>query len=410
VADGNHHFFNLMLLIGSLVITAMLIKSASKRAGVPPLIGYLLMGLGLRTLHEFRSFLLDDHFTVLSFLGKMGLVALLFRIGLESNLKGLLRQLRCASSIWLADITVSGLVGFCTAYFVLGLGAITASIVATAFTATSVGISVAVWKEQNALETNDGQLLVDVAELDDISAVILMGILFTVIPALKGQAALSADLVATVSRTLGVFMLKLFVFGALCYALSRYLEGPLIKFLNNIEHPPDPMLTVTGIGMVIAALAGWLGFSLAIGAFFAGLVFSRDPEAVKMEASFVPIYDLFSPFFFIGIGVHMDLNSLGAALGPGIFLSGIAIVGKMAADGLPVALTRGWEAGALIGISMIPRAEITMVIVQKGKTLGDWAVPPEIYGAMIVVCSVTTILAPLTVRRLLKRYPRNSQT
>jgi Kef-type K+ transport system membrane component KefB len=168
------------------------------------------------------------------------------------------------------------------------------------------------------------------------------------------------------------------------------------------------MLTVAGIGFMIAALAEKLGFSIAIGAFFAGLIFSRDPEAVKMEASFMPIYDFFSPFFFIGIGLHMDPASMEAALGVGGVLTLAAIGAKLLADGLPVYLLEGGRAALLIGASMVPRAEITMVIMQHGRTMGAKVVPAHVFNAMIVVAAATCLAAPFGVRALLKRWPQQA--
>jgi Kef-type K+ transport system membrane component KefB len=169
------------------------------------------------------------------------------------------------------------------------------------------------------------------------------------------------------------------------------------------------MLAVAGIGIIIAAVAGLIGFSLAIGAFFAGLVFSRDPEAVRMEASFLPVYELFSPFFFIGIGLKIDPDSFTSALGLGCILAVAAIAAKVIADGIPVSLMRGMTGGLLIGISMVPRAEIAMVIMQKGLTLGDWAVPKQVFGAMVVVSAATCILSPVAVRVMLREWPQGRE-
>jgi Kef-type K+ transport system membrane component KefB len=166
------------------------------------------------------------------------------------------------------------------------------------------------------------------------------------------------------------------------------------------------MLAVSGIGIIIAAVAGLIGFSLAIGAFFAGLVFSRDPEAVKMEASFLPVYEFLSPFFFIGIGLKIDPDSFTTALSLGCILAVAAIFAKVIADGIPVSLMRGMSGGLLIGTSMVPRAEITMVIMQKGLSLGDWAVPQKAFGAMVVVSAATCIISPVAVRAMLRKWPQ----
>jgi Kef-type K+ transport system membrane component KefB len=403
--EGGSHTAATVFMVGVLAVTALLIKSGLGRIGLPSLVGFLALGLIMRSVDARWEILGAGDQQVLRFLGKAGLVTLLFRVGLESNLRGLLKQLRTASLVWLSDVFVAGALGYAAAFYLLHLGTVTSLVVATAFTATSVGISVAVWQEMDALQSRDGELLVDIAELDDVSAVLLMAMLFAVLPEMRNEGQIATVSAFLIAQHAGSFLLKMFGFGMVCFLFSLWVEKPTTEYFRKLESVPDPMLTIAGIGFMIAALAAWLGFSMAIGAFFAGLIFSRDPEAVKMESSFLPIYDLFSPFFFIGIGLQMDLAALTAALGPGAVLAAVAIMGKLTGDGLPVYLMRDRHAALLIGASMVPRAEITMVIMQRGQALGAWAVSSRIYNAMILVCAVTCILAPFTVRCLLKRRP-----
>jgi Kef-type K+ transport system membrane component KefB len=339
---------------------------------------------------------------IFGFLGKLGLISLLFRVGLESNLLGLLKQLRRASVIWSADVMFSGLVGFATAFYILGLAWMTSLIVAVAFTATSVGISVAVWEEAGSLNSENGELLIDVAELDDISAVVLMALLFSFVPLLKN--APDINLLPIAAKTLGLFSIKFLGFGLFCYLFSRYAERPLTSRLKSVEPPPSLMLVVVAIGFIIAAMADLLGFSMAIGAFFAGLVFSRNPEAVKVEASFVPLYEMFSPFFFIGIGLDMDPGSLINAAGLGSVLLIMAVLSKVFANGIPVWLMGSYKSAVLIGLSMVPRAEIAMVIMHRGYSIGDNVIPPEVYGAIVFVSMGTCLISPFVVSPLLKKW------
>lgn len=396
-----------ILITGGIIVLTMLIKSGLDRTGVPALVGYLFLGFLIRLADAHWHFMSPGCGEILGFLANLGLVTLLFRVGLESNLRGLLGQLRRASTVWVGDVFISGLIGFLTAFYVLNLPWITSLIVATAFTATSVGISVAVWEEERALQSKNGELLIDVAEMDDISAVVFMAMLFSVLQALQGNGG--ADLYPAVPKTIGIFLLKLIFFGGFCFLFSHFAEKPVTAYFRSMEAPPDPMLVVVAIGFMIAALAALLGFSLAIGAFFAGLVFSRDPKAVKMETSFLPIYELFSPFFFIGIGLDMDPGSMGGALGIGVVLMVAAVVSKIVADGIPMWRMAGLTSGILIGVSMIPRAEIAMVIMQRGLSLGDWAVPAKVFGAMVLVSAVTCLLSPLTVHFLLNRWPQKGE-
>jgi Kef-type K+ transport system membrane component KefB len=292
------------------------------------------------------------------------------------------------------------------AAYLLGLGWLTSLVLGVALTATSVGVTAGVWQQSGHLDSEQGRLLIDTAELDDISGVVLMALLFAALPAIRESGG---PLLPVLGGTTLVFLAKLLAFTAFCALFARFMEKPLISSFKRLEAPPEPMIMAAGVALIIASLADFLGFSLAIGAFFAGLVFSRDPRTLKMEASFVPLYDFFSPFFFVGIGLEIAPEALLSGLGLGSVLLLVAVAGKVAANLLPVWLMSGLGAGLVIGASMVPRAEIAMVIMQQGLAQGPWAVPQEVYAAMVVVTAGTCILAPLGVRGLLERWPPESE-
>jgi len=405
MSEYTTNFPLLIGLVGGVIVLIMWVKAALDRIAIPPLVGYLGLGFGLRIADQQFGLFSSGFQEVFSFLGKIGLVTLLFRIGLESKIELLLGQLRRASMVWLSNIFISGLLGFIAAFYLLGLNLTTSLIIATALTATSVGISVAVWENRNALKSANGSMLVDVAELDDISAVVLMALLFAVVPALKESQQTSVGPILV--RISGIFLLKLSGFGAFCFLFSRFLEHRLTGYFRKFERPPDPMLTVFGIGLIVAALAGLIGFSLAIGAFFAGMLFSRDPQVVKMETSFLPVYELFSPFFFISIGMDMNLNGLGAATEMGAVLLIAAILGKLVGAGAPLFLMEGWTSALLIGVSLVPRAEIAMVVMQRGLNHGS--VSSQVFTGMVMVSAATSLLSPIAVRFLLDRWPQEGE-
>lgn len=266
-----------LLLLGSTIVLALRLKGWFQQWGLPALVAYLLLGLGLQMVHSAGSLHQAPVQSVFAFLAELGIISLLFRVGLESHLAGLCRQLPRASVIWVGN-------------------------------------------------------------------------------------------------------------------------------LEQIEPAPDPMLTMVGIGFITAAIAGFLGFSVAVGAFFAGLVFSRDPEAVTFDASFGTLSEFFVPFFFIHIGLNLGLAALPSAFGLGILLSVVAIAGKLIGTGLPAWFTVGRRSAVLLSLSMVPRAEIAMVILQKGRFLGDGGIPPTIFGAMVRVSLLTCIVTPLGLRPLFRRW------
>jgi Kef-type K+ transport system membrane component KefB len=402
------HVSILVLLLGITVIVAVLARALCRRLGIPALVGYVLIGIVLALLDGDAALMTPEVVLVFEFLGGVGIVALLFRVGLESNIGEMLAQLRRAVWVWIGNVALSGMLGYAAARWALGFALLPSLFVATALTATSLGVCLGVWREAGALDTPAGGLLVDVAELGDLSGVAAMILLFSVAPVLVVG---NGGLAVVVGATLGEFGLKLAAFGAFCALFARYVEAPMTQLFGRLRPAPDPLLPEVGATFVIAAFAGWLGFSLAVGALFAGLLFSRDPRAVHVDASFGSIYDLFTPFFFINIGLALDLAHLApAGIGVAAVLLLAAVVGKVVGAARPGRWTAGdfgdgWYGALLLGVSMVPRAEIAMVIMSEGRRLGDWAVPPELFSAMVLVVVATSIVAPLAIGRMLAARP-----
>lgn len=399
VANAGDPISLLDLLVGLLVVSAVLLKTALARFGIPALVSYLLLGVALRVIDHNWDLVSDDGEHVLEFLASLGVIALLFRVGLESNLHGLLDKLPRAAPIWIGNVVLSAVAGYVAARHLLSLPIVPSLFAATAFTATSVAVSLEPWRDAGILRGSDGELLTDVAGLDDVSAIVLMALLLAVMPALN--SGIHTPVASLLAQATLVVALKAVVLGALCLVLGYFVQRHLRRLMRALS-PPDPILMIGGIGIVIASLASALGFSLAVGALFAGLVFSRNSEVVRMETMFEPVADFFTPFFFIGIGIGIDVAALPPALAGGMLLLAFAVAAKVLGAGLPARLSTGWMMATAIGVSMVPRAEIAMVVMHEGQRLGAWAVPPELYGAMVFVSAATCIAAPIVVRALLR--------
>ncbi|MFW6154242.1 MAG: cation:proton antiporter [Planctomycetota bacterium] len=389
----------LVLLFAVVIILAMLAKAAFQRIKLPPLVAYLALGVLLRWGDDRFGLLSARGEGLLEFLATLGIIALLFRVGLESDVPGLVRQLGGASLIWLGNVVVSGAAGYVAARYVLGLEVVPSIVIAAAMTATSVGIPAGVWRRADALDSPDGERFLDVAGMDDLSGVALMALLFAVLPALRGGA--DGDFTHVLFKQAGVFAVSLAAFAGACIVFSRYLEERFSNFIHNIESGPDPMLVVVATGVLVAALAGLLGFSVAIGAFFAGLTFSRDPQRVKVDASFASLYDLFTPFFFVGIGLELAPRLIVSAAGAGTVLLVAAVVGKLVGTTGPALLCTGWRRAGVLGVSMVPRAEITLLIMHRALVLGSDVAPAAAYSGMVLVSAATCLATPPILARFL---------
>ncbi|MEJ2130711.1 MAG: cation:proton antiporter [Gammaproteobacteria bacterium] len=391
--------YPLLIVLGLLLVVSPLVKSVLGRVGVPAVVGHIAIGFLVVVLNQPLQFATPAFENTFWVLGQLGLVALLFRVGLKSHVQQLLAKLPDASLVWAGDVLTNLALGFVVSHYALALPLETSLVIAVAFSATSVAVSVAVWQDAGKLNTARGQLLVDVAELDDLSGVLLLAILLTLIPLLLTGAE---GLLATATLTTLAMLAKLALFVAGCYLFSRYIEARFTRFNRALEGTMGMTITILGASLAIASVAGYLGFSLAIGALFAGLAFSRDPQAVRSDARFENFYELFTPFFFIHIGMQVDPAAIPLALGlAGVFLV-VAALGKFIGVGVPTLLLMSKADAATLGVSMVPRAEIALVVADQCRRLGEAVVSHEVFAAMVLISVATSIFAPLMLRRMLR--------
>ena len=390
------------LVVGLLIVAAMFLRVWFGRLGAPSLIGFILLGFVVRLIDTAVPFLTEASHHILEFLASIGVFILLFRVGLESNLHGLVSKLPRAMPIWVGNVVLSGLPAYLLCRWAFDLALVPSIFVAVAMTATSIAVSAEMWRDAGMLDSADGETLIDVAQLDDVSGVALMSLALAVAPALQfGGNGSPLDLATGVFFE---FLLKAALFGGFCLILARYGERRIVTALRGTGEPGSALILI-GIGLVIAAVASLFGFSIAIGAFFAGLIFSRDPEAIRLETGFMPLHAFFVPFFFIAIGFRIEPQSLGLALEFGALLLAVAVLGKVVGAGLPALMTTSGAGALLIGVSMVPRAEIAMIIGQQARELGDWAMPPVVFSGIAFVSLATCLIAPFVLRAILKRWP-----
>jgi Kef-type K+ transport system membrane component KefB len=386
-----------MLVLGAIVLLGIFAKAVLRRFDVPALVGYLAIGVGLAAADRAFLGLPAEAGHALGVLADLGIVCLLFRVGLESDLRVLWRELPRATWVLCSSVALSFALGFFAARL-CGLGELPALFAAVALSATSIAVAAFVWEGAGLLRSRLGALVIDVAELDDLAAVFLMVLLFAAVPVLDQPGRpLGALLGPAVLAVLGESL----AFGAVCFLFARYLERRLTASFRRLRHGPDPIVILVGVAILVAAFAAWLGFSLAVGALFAGLVFSRDPRAVRLEASFEPVHELLAPFFFVAVGASLDLGALPAAAGLGAALLAAAVLGKVLGSAVALWPTSGLRSGLLVGVSMVPRAEIALFVVESGRRLGPDRVPPELQGAMVLVVAATCLGTPPLLRRML---------
>lgn len=400
VMNGGSDRAILLLFVGGAILVGILAKAVLRRLDVPALLGFLAVGVACGALDREFGLLSPSGLEVFDVLADIGIVCILFRVGLESDLGVLARELPRAVLVLVGNVVLS----FALVYAVgraCGLGILASLLVAVALSATSIALSTYVFESAGMLKTRTGALVLDTAQLDDLLTVLFLVLLLALAPAL----ASGADLAGSFTAVVGSVATRALLFGALCYGLARFGEARITRSFRKLRHGPEPILVLIGVAMVVAAIAGALGFSLAIGAMFAGLVFSRDPRAVRLEASFDPIHALFAPFFFVAVGMRLDVGAMPGALGLGLALTAAAVVGKVVGSAIPVWPSLGRRRALAVGVSMVPRAEIALFVAEQGRIFGDAEVPEAVHGAVLVVVALTCTLTPPVLRRLLGQDP-----
>lgn len=402
------------------------LASFIERWGLPTVLGELIVGIILGSLGYFGFHGLDAVKTdvIINFLAQLGVVILLFQIGLESNV-GSMRKLG-ANALLIAltgVIATFGLIYFAIPFLVEGATAMEQLFLAGAFTSTSVGISARVFRDLGQLKSKNAQLVLGAAVMDDIIGLIILAVLSAMV------TSGNVDLVQT-----GVIFLKAFGFLIGSIVLGQLLAPQLGKMLARIHNGTGMKLTLAlSFGLIFAYLAQQIELAPIIGAFAAGLVLDpvhfkgfNDPSVIKelrddckslptaertkieetlkhhstrhLEEIVEPIGLFLVPIFFVLTGMNVELSTLA---NPAILLTAfgfavVAILGKLAAG-----LAARDANKTIVGWGMVPRGEVQLIFASIGRSLD--IISPEIYTVIVIVVVATTILTPIVLSQLLKK-------
>jgi Kef-type K+ transport system membrane component KefB len=410
---GEHPLFGpLLFSIAVLVLAAKAGGVLAERLGQPPVLGELLVGVGLGNLAlvlagvEMLAQARSDH--TLAFLSEVGVLLLLFDVGLETNLKALLRVGPSAVLVALLGVLTPIVLGWlASAWLLPDKPSLVHLFVGATLSATSVGITARVLKDLEVIQERESQIILGAAILDDVLGLIVLAVVGGMINAsATGSGGVSVASVAGI-----VVRAAFFLVGAAL--LGHYLSGPLVRLTMRTGHP-DEALLVTGVALCFsfAFLAEHSGLAGIIGAFAAGVFI--DPygrgvrtrrEAATLSQLLHPLASILVPLFFVLMGMRVNLDSLASpsVLGLAGVLVVLAIVSKLV-SGLGV-LAPGVNRLA-VGIGMLPRGEVGLIFAGIGAAVqldGQSVLSPSLFSAIVLVVLVTTLLAPAGLRVVFRR-------
>ncbi len=374
-----------LLAFASALFGAKVFGEIAERLGQPAVLGELLAGVILGPSVIGLVPLSDGIFL----LAEIGVILLLFHVGLETDLEELLRVGGPAMAVALAGMVLPFAGGYALTK-ALGHPDLTAIFVGAALTATSIGITARVLSELGSLKTPEGQIILGAAVIDDVLGLVVLAI----VSKLARGGALSVG-AAMKSAVLAIGFL----------VLAIMIGTPLGKRLVSVVGRTTARGMLVAASVAFAVFVAWGAIKAEsapiVGAFAAGLALARTNRRHDIDKAIEPVVDVFAPVFFIYVGAEVDVRYLNPAVAenrPALLLGlGLTLVGFL---GKLVAGFCAWGKvrRAFIGAGMVPRGEVGLIFASLG--LADGALPKPVFVAVLIAVFLTTFVAPPLLKAL----------
>jgi Kef-type K+ transport system membrane component KefB len=321
-------------------------------------------------------------------LAEIGVVILLFAVGLEIKTDQLLQVGRPALVTAVLGVVFPIAAGVAFA-LIAGQPPSTAAFVGLALAATSIGITSRVLTDLGVLDRRFSRIIIGAAVIDDVLALILIGIV---------SGAAEGDLgLATLGLVVGAIG-----FVVLGFAVARRARGVRREVFTWPLFADTPIVPVFLVMLALAILAALIGLAAIIGAFVAGLIVAETEAQDEIEHEIKPLAAVITPFFFAVTGAQLDLAALAdpwLALSA-VVLAGLGIATKVVAGVIGARGTGRWSALA-VGVGMAPRGEVGIVVVTLGLGLG--LLTQDLFSAVLMAVVLTTVAAPLMLNLVIPR-------
>lgn len=395
-------FHLIFLYLAILLFFARLIGDIFIKFGIPSVLGEIFVGV-LLGQSVFGIIPLSD---VMRLLAEIGIILLLFHIGLEADLKQLKKVGFSALAVASAGALAPFVIGFIISYYVFNFPFITSLFIGGTLSATSIGITVRVLEDLGKMKEPFAQIVLGAAVLDDIFGVIVLATLF------EFSKTQEVNLNATI--LLIIYIGTFFLFAPLIGKIFAYFVSTISKRLNTLDFVPP---VVVAIILLFAYAAHEIGSPEILGAFTAGIAFSRrftipfasgfqaDKAIInKIEESLNPLIWLFTPLFFVYVGLQINLKAIDFSSWHFWGLSAVLLVVAVMTKLLAGIFFKGTRKEKLsVGLSMLPRGEVGLIFAEFGRISGIY--DNTLYAVIIFVVSLTTLISPLALKHLWKSNP-----
>ncbi len=397
-----------LFVFAIILIASKVIGELTERIKQPPVLGELIAGvlLGGSVFALIPSVSGQSGYETFHLLAELGVVILLFEIGLETDLNDLIKVGVTSTMVAIVGIVAPFVLGFLSiiAFQKYGLltfanpttGMLVAITVGATLTATSVGITARVLSDINKIHTPEAKIVLGAAVIDDILGLIILAVVTGLIEASKQglETGISAVNVLTIT-------LKAFGFLIASIIIGMLVTGKIFNFIQRLKVRGILLLSAISFAFLYAYLAHIAGLAAIVGAFAAGLVLAKTGQAKIIEERLKPVSDLVTPVFFVMVGAAVDItvfNPFNSGNIPiliiALVLFAVAVAGKFV-SGFAV-FKEGLNKKA-IGIGMIPRGEVGLIFAQLGLAFAVFDI--QLFSAVTAMVMLTTFIAPPLLKK-----------
>lgn len=413
-ADAGHSL-NPTILIGiaMMLAAAKIMGEVFERLGQPSVLGELLAGIVLGNLVLFGIGSLEQFKTdqVIAALAELGVIILLFEVGLESDLKEMVEVGWSSLLVAMLGVIAPFLLGWAvSAYFIPDEARLVHIFIGATLCATSVGITARVFKDLGKLATREARIILGAAVIDDV-----LGLLILAVVAGSIRAVANGTTLALID--IGLIAAKSLLFLVFAILIGNLLMPRLLRGAGKFESRGVLLTLAFSFCMLLAWFAAKVGLAPIVGAFAAGLVLdevhykpNNDRTERGLHDLLQPVSTFLVPIFFVLMGMKVELRTFARVeiLGFALILTLAAIIGKqICALGV---LERGVDR-LTVGLGMIPRGEVGLIFAGIGATLmlptATGAIEPVInsgtFSAVVIMVLITTLVTPFALKWSLGR-------
>ncbi len=395
--------------LAAILLAAKIGGELFERVNQPAVLGELVFGvlMGNVSLFGFHAFDALKTDAGLAIAAEIGVILLLFEVGLESNVNELLAVGRSAMLVALLGIVVPVVLGYgVSAFFLPESAAWYVHLFAGAtLAATSVGITARVLKDLRRMDTKEARIILGAAVVDDVLGLVILAVVSGLVKSIDSGGGMSLlPVLAIVGKAMAFLVVGV--------VAGRIFAGRMLRIGSRSKTAGMPIVLSAAYCFLMAALAETIGLAAIVGSFAAGLVLDdtfyngyREMRRRRIEEIMFPLGAVFVPVFFVLMGIKVDLRSFGSlsVLQFACGLSVAAVIGKQVCSlGILEKGVNRW----VVGVGMIPRGEVGLIFAGIGASLTVGGAPvftPQIFSAMVVMVMVTTLATPPLLKLLFSK-------